>query len=317
MARMDASGDFCAMSKGCSPVPHPAMRMLGPRRPVGACFRATEHAQGIDGPARIGIFLVLPHDLDRGAVVDRGERSNRSAILDLFQRLLDLLAQQSGSVIRPLGAEQGFRPGDGVKREIGADRRHQADRNVRPILAASAATAPRSRSARLVSSRGLRENIFVEEALFGRARKKGQGIVVQAPAPSAHRRQGAASACRSPVRKVSSGTPRMMVAPSAQRRNVFSAMAAISAAPNTLVIPDRQAGAVLDPAEALDDRRRLAAETAQDPCRSGRARAPCGNGRRRRRAGPTPGRTRRDCIGRPHPVSFAATAFASVFAASR
>ena len=70
-------------------------------RPVGARFWAAEHAQRIDRPAWIGIFLVLSHDLDRGAVVDRGERRYRSTIFDLFQRLFDMASQQAGGVIRP------------------------------------------------------------------------------------------------------------------------------------------------------------------------------------------------------------------------
>jgi hypothetical protein len=43
-------------------------------------------------PARIGIFLVLPHDLDRGAVIDGRERRYRRTISDLFQRLFDYVA---------------------------------------------------------------------------------------------------------------------------------------------------------------------------------------------------------------------------------
>src|SRR5262249_14501727 len=47
--------------------------------PLAARFWAPEHAQRIDCPARIGIFLVLPHDLDRGAVVDRRSPATSSA----------------------------------------------------------------------------------------------------------------------------------------------------------------------------------------------------------------------------------------------
>src|SRR5262249_26079790 len=134
--------------------------------PLAARFWAPEHAQRIDCPARIGIFLVLPHDLDRGAIVDRRERWYRGAIFDLFTRLFDWVPQQPGGEVGPFKAQQYLRLGKGVERKIRATRRDEGDRNVRP--AAQLLLQERAQwlgAARFF--RGLRKNIFVEKALFG------------------------------------------------------------------------------------------------------------------------------------------------------
>ena len=59
----------------------------------------------VNRPARLGIFLILPHDLKRHAVLDRGQHRNGAAIAQLFQRLAHLLAKQAAHGFRPVPAQ--------------------------------------------------------------------------------------------------------------------------------------------------------------------------------------------------------------------
>src|ERR1700722_17382283 len=75
--------------------------------------------------------------------------------------------------IRPFGAQQCLRLGDGVEREIGADGCDDADRDVRPI----AQPLLQERAQWLGAAgffRGLRKDVFIEEALFGERAKEAE-----------------------------------------------------------------------------------------------------------------------------------------------
>jgi hypothetical protein len=97
----------------------------------------------------------------------------------------------------------------------------------------------------------LRENIFVEKALLGERAKEAKHIIRQSDGV---RSAIVGKALRRPVRAASSGTPRIMVEPSAQRRKVFWAMTATSSVPNTLsFLTSKLLRSCM--AEALEDRR--------------------------------------------------------------
>ena len=147
----------------------------------------------------------------------------RGVVFDLLQRLLDLLSDQAGGVVRPLQAQ---RLGKGMEREISSNRRDEGDRNVRPVaqllLQGQWLVAARF-------FRGLRKYIYS-------LRKHCSACSQKWPSTSSVEAMSTrrSKARRRLVRTASSGTPRMMVEPSAQRRDVFSAMAATSSVRNTL-----------------------------------------------------------------------------------
>ena len=81
-----------------------------------------ETGQRIKRPSRVRIFLVLISDLLRHLVGDWRQRDDGRAIFRFFQRFAHLLPQEVRGVLRPRRAEQRFRAGQQMQREISRDR---------------------------------------------------------------------------------------------------------------------------------------------------------------------------------------------------
>ena len=87
------------------------------------------HDEWINGPARIGILVVLAHDGHRYVVIDGGERRDGRTIFRFLQRLAHLHPQQIGGAFRPGQCQKGFCLAQRMQREIGCDRGEQQRRD--------------------------------------------------------------------------------------------------------------------------------------------------------------------------------------------